>query len=81
MKASGRDLSAIPDELKALRRWVCWRTVVRDGKPTKVPVDPETGKNASSSDPETWSAYSKALARLKSGDVAGIGHCRSEPHL
>jgi putative DNA primase/helicase len=67
------DLSAIPDELKSLPRWVDWRTVLRDDKPTKVPVDPNTGANASSNNPQTWSTFAKALARLDTDSIAGIG--------
>ena len=38
-------------ELKKYRSWVDWRLI--DGK--KIPINPRTGKAASSTDPETWS--------------------------
>ena len=67
------DLSGIPDRLKKSPRWVCWRSVERGSKLTKVPVDPNTGANASCSDPKTWGAYAKAAALMNTGGVAGIG--------
>ena len=40
-------------ELKKYRSWVDWRLV--DGR--KIPINPRTGKAASSTDPETWSEF------------------------
>lgn len=53
---------SIPSELKNLPRWVVWRAVPQpDGKkPRKVPFNPRTGREASSVDPATWSAFSEA---------------------
>lgn len=52
-------------------RWVNWDYVdKKDGKkPTKVPKNPRTGGNASSTDPLTWTNY--AIAKSKS-DRIGI---------
>jgi len=74
------DFSAIPDELKALVRWVNWRSVERDGKPTKVPIDPKDGRIASCSDPGTWGTFKDALARLSSDSVDGIGFQLGSPY-
>lgn len=64
----------IPDELKALRRWVCWRAVP-DAKShsgiSKQPVNPRNGALARSNDPSTWSDFNTAVAA--SVDYAGIG--------
>jgi hypothetical protein len=68
-----KHLLAVPDELKGLVRWVNWQFVERDGKTTKVPVDPNTGQPASCSDPVTWGTYARALARFNSDAVDGIG--------
>jgi len=73
--------SAVPDELKILARWVAWRSIVRDGKPTKVPVDAKNGQPASCSDPNTWATYADALARFNSGTVNGIGLQVDAPHV
>jgi putative DNA primase/helicase len=67
------NFAAIPAELKKLPRWVNWQFVERDGKSTKVPVDPNIGHLASSSDPDTWGTYADALARFNNDSVDGIG--------
>lgn len=66
----------IPDELKALPRWVCWRAVPKetsDGltKISKEPVNPRTGGMARSNDPSTWTDFCTAVSA--SVDYAGIG--------
>ena len=40
------NVEAIPPELKARPQWVAWREEVRNGKPTKIPVNVRTGGNA-----------------------------------
>ena len=68
--------TSIPAELKALSNWVCWKIVTRDGKPTKLPVNPNTGNPADSSNPATWSDYQTALRYFetyKNNGLAGIG--------
>jgi putative DNA primase/helicase len=64
----------IPDELKALPRWVCWRAVL-DPKShsgiSKHPVNPRTGGMARSNDPTTWTDFETAAAAAV--DYAGIG--------
>ncbi len=67
------NFAAIPAELKKLSRWVNWQFVERDGKSTKVPVDPNTWQPASSSDRDTWGTYADALARFNNDTVDGIG--------
>ena len=42
----------VPQELKALRRWCCWRLV----RGTKMPVQ-ATGTAAKSNDPSTWAEF------------------------
>lgn len=44
----------IPQELRGLPNWVCHR----EGE--KVPIDPKTGRNAKSNDPETWGTFEQA---------------------
>jgi len=68
---SGCNHEAVPEELKALPRWLCWRYEERDGKLTKVPYDVRTGRKASSTDPATWTDFETALAT--SGAYDGIG--------
>lgn len=75
----------IPQELKNLPRWVCWRYE----KPTdqgkkwrKVPYDAKTvGANASSTDPATWATFNEALNAYDEAQehderpYSGIGFC------
>lgn len=66
---------AIPNALKQYEHWVCWREEERDGKPTKVPVDPATGSYASVADPDTWSAFDTAYRYHRDrDDITGIGY-------
>jgi putative DNA primase/helicase len=63
-----------PAALRDRPQWVAWRTIVRSGKPTKVPVNPRTGDLAKSNDKSTWGTFEQALnvCRTKS-DLSGIG--------
>lgn len=66
------------DELKQRSQWVCWRLEERDGKTTKIPYDPSTGRRASSTDPATWGTYDQAVAGCKRYGCTGIGFVFSE---
>ena len=35
--------SELPNALTTRDQWLCWRTEDRDGKMTKVPIDPTSG--------------------------------------
>ena len=72
------DIPAL-EELKSRRQWVAWKYVDRGGeKPTKVPVCPRTGFNASSSDPGTWGTYEEAAKRVETSGLAGVGYVLTE---
>jgi primase-polymerase (primpol)-like protein len=74
----------IPAELKAEPQWLCWRTEHHDGKPTKVPVTPETDEYGSVADPDTWTGFDTAYDyHHRSGSVDGIGFVftRDDPYL
>jgi hypothetical protein len=47
--------------------------VARDGKPTKVPIDPHTGRKARTNDAATWGTFGQALARAQRDRLAGVG--------
>jgi hypothetical protein len=53
----------IPTELREWPQWVCWRYHRREGKWTKVPIDPKTGKFAKVNDPATFGSFDQANAR------------------
>jgi hypothetical protein len=66
-----QDLDRIPEDLKQLPQWVLWRGADRIDQQTgevklnKIPIDPQTLKNASTTDPETWGTFD--LSPSKSG--------------
>ena len=64
----------IPNELKQLNHWVCWKRVKdpkRPEKPRKVPINARTGMEAKSDDPSTWCDFATAAASAV--EFAGIG--------
>lgn len=64
----------IPSELMAHEQWVCWKYAIRDGKQTKLPVNPRNGEMASSTDPNSWSSFAHASnVANQDADLAGIG--------
>lgn len=82
--------ATVPQEMLAAPRWVAWRYEQRDGKPTKVPINPGSGKRASSTNPKTWGTLRQARIRAEVDHLAGVGfmlgdgfvgvdldHCRS----
>lgn len=64
----------IPEELKMMKNWVCWKAIP-DKKAhsgiKKIPINPYTGGQAMSNNPETWSDFDTAVRT--SADLAGIG--------
>ncbi|WP_158055603.1 phage NrS-1 polymerase family protein [Halorussus halophilus] len=65
--------SEIPASLHEYDQWVCWRTQARDGKQTKVPVNPHTGRYGSATDPDTWGSFEQARAYAVDGSASGLG--------
>ena len=70
----------IPEELKKIPNWVCYRTKAvkkADGttKNTKIPINTNTGRLAKTSDSKTWAAYDLALQFLldPTNDSVGLG--------
>src|SRR5258706_3801525 len=82
--AHGRDYGSIPDELKQLDSWVCWRLESRRDKNgvdrlDKVPYSPNTSSRASTADSGTWASYEDALATFqRSPEYNGIGFMFSD---
>jgi primase-polymerase (primpol)-like protein len=64
---------AIPAKMAVERRWVAWRLEMRGNKPTKVPVSPHTGRDASSTRTGDWSTLDHALDCMDRGRFHGIG--------
>lgn len=54
-----------PDELMSLDRWVVWRN--------KVPYCADSRRNASSTDPSTWSSLLRCKSAFEDGNFDGVG--------
>lgn len=69
------DISKIPQEMKALRQWVCFSLEWNDKrqKYDKFPINPVTGGMAMSNNPNTWTDFNTALQCFNSGRFSGIG--------
>lgn len=63
----------IPQELKLLPNWICWKAEYDEtkGKIKKVPVNPKTGGGAMSNTPSTWTDFETAVK--ESEKYSGIG--------
>ena len=64
---------AIPESLQAHDQWICWRQEPRDGKQTKIPINPASGEYASTADPETWSSFETAREWAETENEDGLG--------
>lgn len=67
------DPDMVPNALKKVDQWVCWRTEDRDGKPTKVPIDPVADNYASVTDSATWTDFDTAYQYSQQMVVDGVG--------
>ena len=70
---------AFPAELKALPNFVVWNYELRNGKPTKVPTNPDNFRRADCTDTRTWSTYENALAGSTLSE--GIGCVITSPYV
>lgn len=66
------DFAAIPAPLAEREQWVCWRSVERGGKRTKLPVNCRNSKLADASDPATWATLEEAIPYARRHAV-GVG--------
>jgi primase-polymerase (primpol)-like protein len=64
---------SIPRPLLEYNQWICWREARRDGKQTKIPIEPATGEYASTTDPETWSSFRTAREWAETENENGLG--------
>lgn len=72
----------IPEELLGLRQWVAWRFEERNGRRTKVPLDPHRhNKRASSTDPETWGTYHEAIVAYRPSPNLGFVFSPDDPYV
>lgn len=73
-------IDQIPDELKQTSRWVVWKWVTRDGKPTKPPFNPATGKPGDATDPALWMDFETALTFLPRYEGLGYAVTADSPY-
>ena len=71
-----RRFSDIPQELKNLPNWICWKAVPQPrpddpGHIGKIPINPRTGGGAMSNNPDTWTDFDTAVKA--SEQFTGIG--------
>jgi primase-polymerase (primpol)-like protein len=61
------NLANIPGVLKTLPQWVLWRGEDRINEQTgevklnKIPIDPQTLRNADTTDPTTWGSFEQCV--------------------
>jgi hypothetical protein len=67
----------LPMGLTDREQWVCWREQERDGRQTKVPVDPNTDGFVSATDPETWGTFDETRAYAGANGI-GVGFVFTE---
>jgi putative DNA primase/helicase len=70
-----RNAALLPDTLTERDQWVNWAWQFDAARSvwTKVPKQP-TGRNASSTDPETWSTFEDVLAAADRNPEFGVGY-------
>jgi hypothetical protein len=68
---TAEDLARIPDALTVRQQWILWRGSDRTDRKTgeitgleKMPVDPQTFRNADTTDPATWGTFAHCVAAL-----------------
>jgi putative DNA primase/helicase len=67
------DRTKLPSELLIMSNWVAWKWDERDGKRTKVPVNPLSGGLAMANEANTWSLFGVAERRAMNDQLAGVG--------
>ena len=64
----------VPKDLAALPQWGAWKGVQNgNDKLRKIPINPKTGKNAKTNDPETWGTIDEARRCFEEHGLEGIG--------
>lgn len=64
---------SLPAACKELRHWVLWKTAMRDGRLTKVPIRADSGLNAESDDLTTWTTFDKVREAFEKGRGSALG--------
>ena len=63
----------LPAACKELRHWILWKTAMRDGRLTKIPIRADSGLNAESDDLTTWTTFDKVREAFEKGRGGALG--------
>ena len=63
----------VPPELIEYKQWVLWKKAEVNGRATKIPVSPWSGKPAACDKPQTWSSHKHVRFALRRFRCDGIG--------
>lgn len=63
----------VPNELKSLKRWVCFKIEKHETKTDKIPINSLTGKRAKSNDSTTWTTFKVAIMGCVKYKCDGLG--------
>lgn len=75
------DFDNILPELKAVPNWVLTKPLIRGGKVTKPPLQPN-GQPASHSNPKTWSSFEAVREAYETKDFKAVGFVLdAKPHF
>jgi putative DNA primase/helicase len=74
----GSSTMRLPTELLEFKQWVLWRKAKMDGRITKQPISPWSGKLAACDRPKTWSSYRHVLYAMRRHVCDGIGFVFTE---
>ena len=69
----GNEPPAALAHLRDKRCWVAWDYRFKNGRWTKPPFNPRTGRLASVTNPKTWGTFDEALASMNKHGLAGVG--------
>ena len=73
---------AVPAELRAIARWVCWKARPKsNGKLDKLPCSPHTGNVGDAHDPAAWSSFEQAVIAMRRYRLDGVGIVLTEDDL
>ena len=61
------------EEVANEKQWVAYRLGERNGKVTKIPVNPATGGNAMTNNPATWGTLEQAQGAISKFGADGVG--------
>jgi len=77
------DFEAIPEKLQNRTQWLLWRYEWKGDKWAKVPVNPDSGRIDSATDPEVWSSFGGVQEAYRSDHIQsdGIGFAFSETDM